>query len=172
MAPQNSWRRNSDSGNTSIDFSEVMARLIRALALNASVPDLPSSSFAHPDGRFWAQLNEEKEAWLGGYEDGLSVGVFKIAYQINDAAKGDRAEVKVTKATLDGTRTALGDYSSSLIGSSHDKMASAIDQFYSDPKNVLIPIMEAVTVLNYTRRGLSPSEIKKMVEKERDLWRP
>lgn len=106
----------------------------------------------------------------GGYGVGINVGIFKVSHQINDAAKADRAGIKATKATLDATRTALSDYSVSLTGSSFDKMASAIDQFYSDPKNVPIPIVEAVTVLNYTRHGLSPSNIKKLVEKERHLW--
>lgn len=59
----------SDSENTFIDFPEVMARLIHALALNTNAPDLSSSS-SLPDGRYWTLLNE-KRSWLEGMESAL-----------------------------------------------------------------------------------------------------
>jgi hypothetical protein len=54
-------------------------------------------------------------------------------------------------------------------GLTFGEIADAIDHFYSEPENVLVPVSDAISVVSFKASGTSGSDLEDLVTKLRRL---
>lgn len=103
------------------------------------------------NGRYWAMLNKTgKAAWVDGYQTGLQIGAQSMA-NLSDTDFEDQSVAYLPKSLTIG------------------EITGAIDRFYSEPENVLVPVSDAISVVSFKAGGTSASDLDELVTKLRRL---
>jgi hypothetical protein len=130
----------------------LLATSFLVLLLSA-IPTVPQSTpplgtFGLENGRLWALMtNNEKSAWVSGYENGFSFVLASVA-------------VSAEATNADNLKMLARNFPNLTVV----EVVSAINHFYVDtPENAAVPVAGAMRVVALKSRGASQSEIDDLV---------
>ena len=128
----------------------VAVPLITAPWLRAET-DQTANSY---NGRAWRTFSiEQKLGWLGGYRDGLQVGLVAACGSQQPSGCLETAHNKLIPTGL-----------------TNQEVIEWIDDFYAPPENRLIPVWDALGTLCGKTNGDSTQETERKIDRSRATW--
>jgi len=124
----------------------------------------PSARAAITDGNFWRTLSSDiKGAYLKGYIEAMtSCGAFATP-KLNEGSEAINAQCGLLVGFKGNKAIAL------VTKVSPSQLNDALDQFYRDATNRLIPVPRALGVIFMRLTGSSERDLKEMTDFERAL---
>jgi hypothetical protein len=147
--------------------------LLAALAVGQLPQDQDRTSSLF-NGRFWLKLSQDqRKSYVLGMldqfvlsENAELVAVRKIfdgAKKVTDASTFD----KISLIAMEATKASLPDMSGRNVA----LLPSSIDQFYSNPENRIVPIVEALRFSVRKGQGEDPTQLTKEIADRVAHWR-
>jgi len=114
------------------------------------------------DGNLWRSLSADARTWyLKGYTEAMGSCASFASPPLNGRPESANSECRVLVGFKDNKVIAL------ILRVTPSQLRDAVDQFYIDPTNRLIPVPRALGVVFERLTGSSEEDLRKMIEFER-----
>jgi len=107
--------------------------------------------------------------------DGLEGGNYWNAIEAKWGAAGDAVKTAYLLGILEGFHFMI-DRADEPEGAplfrrqDVERISSALDRLYTNPKNVKIPVVYALSIVNMQMRGVDTGTIERAIGEKRDFW--
>ena len=134
----------------------ILATLALVIGLNVHASDDRTGGYLN--GRFWNQTPPDARIiYVAGLRDGLDRGIGQAVSYMKSIWK-NYGQCSSPTATVNITEPVVkSEYLASLT---YSDIVKALNKFYAEPENILIPIVEAQRIVIMTFDGESDREVK------------